>query len=358
MTSAGKANDPSPSCPLCNSRKLKVRIRTPRSTSEPGRSWQVLECLRCSFRFTHPRPSPEEVASLYPPSYGPYQRGDLTGAGIFNPGLSAFDRFKNRLKWSVLTQEYGYPGISLPASSTAFDSRAETIGRWLAPIFRPYIRHLYPRLPYGRGGGKALDVGCGNGVYLLLLKGLGWEVAGFDRENHTVPEVEAAGIPVHTGSLEELASRRHGSFELITMWHVLEHLENPRATLGWIRRLLAPEGLLMLEVPNCRSLAAKIFGRHWIGYDLPRHLSHFSVTTARRILDEAGFTVVRQACSWKQHLAANIAGMLQQPRGTRATGRRLPHAVACRAFNAVGHLLALAGAGESIHLTARKKKPQ
>ena len=344
----------SPSCPLCSSTEIAVHLEVPVAAGGPARISRVLKCRPCSFRFTHPRPSAEEIARLYPETYGPYQRGELSGSEVFNRGASTRDRIKNRLKWCVLRQRYGYADLPPPQASAAVNRLGDLLHRPLGGLFYRAMRYYYPRIPQGRFGGKALDVGCGNGAHLLLLKRLGWEVAGFDLADHTVPEVRAAGIPVHTGALEELVSRA-GGFDLITMWHVLEHVANPRQTLRSLRRLLAPEGVLMLEVPCSDSLAAKLFGRHWVGYDLPRHLSHFSVKTARRLLDEEGFAVVRQGWSWKQHLPASLSRARQARTRPRSDGRWLERPVSRFCLRAVGHLLALAGAGEAIHLTAIKR---
>lgn len=354
MTIAKTAGEEPPSCPLCGSSRLRVRIEGAPARAGPERGWRVLECRACSFGFTHPRPTPAEIAALYPPSYGPYQRGGISGSEIFNGGTSSFDRLKNRLKGAVLRQRYGYDRLPPPEASHAMPLRPRPIHRLLVSLVYGYLRYYYPRLPHWRTGGRALDVGCGNGAHLLLLKRLGWEVAGFDLADHTVPEVREAGIRVHTGSLEAWASGKDGSFELITLWHVLEHVEEPRAVLRSIRRLLAPGGILMLEVPNRESLPAKIFRQHWIGYDLPRHLSHFTAKTVSRLLHEAGFTVIRRGTSWKQHLPASIRRVDEGSGGVRAADPRLRRLPVRLLLNAVGHLLALTGTGESIHFTARR----
>lgn len=343
----------SPSCPLCGSSELGLHLESAVVAAGTARTWRVLECRACSFRFTHPRPSAAETAQLYTESYEPYRRGELSGSEVFNRGASRRDRIKNRLKWCVLRRRYGYADLPPPPASTAVNRLGDILYRLFGPLLDRALRYYCPRIPQMRPGRRALDVGCGNGAHLLLLRRLGWEVAGFDLADHTVAEVRAAGIRVHTGSLDELAASE-GGFDVISMWHVLEHLEHPRQTLRKLRRLLAPEGVLMIEVPCCESPAAKCFGRHWIGYDLPRHLSHFTVTTARRLLEEAGWTVVRQAWSWKQQLPASLSRALLARSRPRTAPPWLEHPLVRWGLRALGHLLALSGKGESFHLTARR----
>jgi 2-polyprenyl-3-methyl-5-hydroxy-6-metoxy-1,4-benzoquinol methylase len=340
-------------CPLCNSDAARARFCGPDRTLDRSEIFVVTDCKGCGFRYTSPRPLPGDMRHFYPDSYGPYQSGALSGSDIFNRGASTADRMKNRLKWNVLVHRYGYAGLAPPAASEAVDFRANWLNRLLGSMLYWLMRYYYPRIPHRGVGGKALDVGCGNGAHLLLLKRLGWEVSGFDLSDHTAPEVRAAGIKVLTGRLEDLSSLQ-GRFELITMWHVLEHVDDPLAILRWLRQMLAPHGILMLEFPNSDSLAARLFGRNWIAYDLPRHLSHYTPMTARRMLRAAGMEVVHQGCSWKQYLAESAAAVVPR-RGWSSTSARWLNLAGVRfGLKAIGHLLALSGAGETVHLTACK----
>jgi 2-polyprenyl-3-methyl-5-hydroxy-6-metoxy-1,4-benzoquinol methylase len=344
-------------CPLCNSGAARVRFRGPDRTLDRPEVFGVTDCKDCGFRYTSPRPMSGDMQHFYPNSYGPYQAGVLSGSDIFNRGTSTGDRLKNRLKWNVLVHRYGYAELAPPDASEAVDFWTHWLNRLLGSMLYWHMRYYYPRIPRWGIGARALDVGCGNGAHLLLLKRLGWDVSGFDLSDHTAQEVKAAGINVLTGSLEDLSSIQ-GRFDLITMWHVLEHVDDPLATLRWLRQMLAPHGILMLEIPNGDSLAARLFGRHWIAYDLPRHLSHFTPTTARRMLRAADMEVVHQGYSWKQYLSDSTAFAVQRRGWSRTVTGWLKAPGVRFGLKAIGHLLALSRAGETFHFIARKAGPE
>jgi SAM-dependent methyltransferase len=122
----------------------------------------------------------------------------------------------------------------------------------------------------------------------------GWRVVGLDVSSDAVTRIrKELGLTAFTGTLPhpELSP---GSFDVITMWHSLEHVHNPREVLRQAYFLLAPGGKLLIAVPNIESLPFRWFGKSWYGLDLPRHLTHFSPRTLKLMLDRVGFTV-RQA---------------------------------------------------------------
>ncbi len=293
------------------------------------------------------------MAIFYPDTYGPYQTGVLSGSEIFNRGGSWPARLKNRLKWNTLVHCYGYLHLAPPEVSLDLEKWSDWILSKVEILFHRYMRSYYPRIPAWSGGGKALDIGCGNGDHLLLLKKLGWDVYGFDIVDHTSPKVKSQTIPVLTGSLDDLA-HLEGAFDLITMWHVLEHVHDPPATLRFVAKLLSTRGILMLEVPNCSSLAARVFGRHWVAYDLPRHLCHFTMRTVGRLLELEGFELLQRGHVWKQHVAASLYYAAEDSRWQRIVNRILQSAAACRFLHALGFLMAFVGLGEIVHLAAKK----
>ena len=141
-----------------------------------------------------------------------------------------------------------------------------------------------------QNGGRLLDVGSGTGIFLEeLLRSGRWQVVGIEP---TERAAEYARTALHVEILEGRFSEvtlPDNSFDVITMWHVLEHLDHPIADLRHAHKLLKENGLLTIEIPNVDGLEAKLFGQYWIGWELPRHLFQFPQSTLRTILTSLGF---------------------------------------------------------------------
>jgi 2-polyprenyl-3-methyl-5-hydroxy-6-metoxy-1,4-benzoquinol methylase len=230
------------------------------------------------------------MRDFYPVDYGPYQGFGSSGLSLFDARDSFFARVKNDLKYSVLSQHYACRLQESPPLLESTHHLPQRIRSGVEKLAVRFYRKRNPRVPVCTGVCKALDVGCGNGHYLLFLKRLGWNVTGFDISNRVDPSVTDAGIPVLTGSLESLRPYR-GAFDVVSMWHVLEHLYDPVADLQRIRSLLSNTGTVMIEVPNSQSIGAKLLRRHWHQWDLPRHLNHFTPQSLVRLVGQAGFQV-------------------------------------------------------------------
>jgi SAM-dependent methyltransferase len=141
------------------------------------------------------------------------------------------------------------------------------------------------------GRGRVLDIGCGRGITLAQLAARGWEVHGTELSAAAAaPARELLGDAIRVESV--LASSfPPGFFDVIILWHVLEHLPEPRAVVAKCRELLRPGGLLVVAVPNFDSLQRMATGRHWFHLDLPRHLTHFGAQRLRELLAEHGLVV-------------------------------------------------------------------
>lgn len=138
---------------------------------------------------------------------------------------------------------------------------------------------------------RVLDVGCGDGRFLAAMARMGWDVEGVETDPAAAALARRrTGGPVHETDLETRAPSRD-DFDLISLLHVLEHVPDPRATLGAARRLLRPGGTLLLALPNTACLEARLFGSAWYLLDLPRHLWGFTPRTLVRLVEEAGFAV-------------------------------------------------------------------
>jgi SAM-dependent methyltransferase len=144
-----------------------------------------------------------------------------------------------------------------------------------------------------KSGGSILDIGCSSGAFLQTLKGEPWKLHGIE-----ISELEAArartqaGAEVFVGDPLD-APYSPESFDVITCFHLLEHVYQPLELLKKVREWLKPGGLLYVILPNVDAWEARIFGSYWYGLELPRHLFHFSPTTLGQIAESGQLYTVR-----------------------------------------------------------------
>jgi SAM-dependent methyltransferase len=146
-----------------------------------------------------------------------------------------------------------------------------------------------------------VDIGCGDGSFLLEAREAGWTVLGTE-VNDRIP---SPGLEIW-GSLEDLKPR--APFGCITLWHSLEHLRRPAKALADLAEMLGPGGTFVAAVPNARGWQARLFGRHWLHLDVPRHLYHFSLPGLRAELERTGLEVIR---IWHHELEYDWFGWIQ-----------------------------------------------
>jgi len=141
--------------------------------------------------------------------------------------------------------------------------------------------------------GRLLDIGCGNGYFLVQMRDLGWDVVGVEPDPKAVKVArDHFGLRVFQGTLEE-AKFPDDSFDVITMNHVIEHVPDPIGLLSECRRILKPNGKLVVVTPNIKSLGRYLFGKSWVHWDPPRHLFLFSSKSLRTCAEKAGLKVQR-----------------------------------------------------------------
>ncbi|MGA9752799.1 MAG: class I SAM-dependent methyltransferase [Acidobacteriota bacterium] len=231
----------SQACPICQE---TARERLFESADYlTGESFTVARCARCgTARTLFPHPE-EEIGSYYGNTY--YGREGR--------------RFLGTLEWLV---------------------RLFRRGRVRA------VLRLHP------GPGRVLDVGSGRGLILRRLRSLGWDCYGTELSADLAQLLRESGVEVFTGPLEEWGLPE-SSFDVILLWHSLEHQFEPAQVLAEVRRLLKPGGRLLLEVPNFGSRQAAVGGSRWFHLDVPRHLLHFSRPTLAALLGGQGFETLR-----------------------------------------------------------------
>lgn len=142
------------------------------------------------------------------------------------------------------------------------------------------IEHYVPQ-------GKLLDIGAGTGDFLKVAAQRGWSVSGVEPEKKARDRAEEKGI-----LLKEDKTHITDTYQVITLWHVLEHVPNLQEQIAFLKDHLTIGGLLVIAVPNYRSRDAQHYGKYWAAYDVPRHLWHFSQESIRLLFIEKGFQLI------------------------------------------------------------------
>jgi SAM-dependent methyltransferase len=232
-------------CNYCGSSEAIPVNEGPDLLLNRGGHYRLVQCQQCQLIYQNPRPTLEELPSHYPDDYVPYARGE-----------------QQLSRWKQWNQQY------------EMRRRTSRIGR-----YQPQT-------------GTLLDIGCATGSFIVAMRELGWQVQGVELSRYAAEYArQQQGLTVHTGTVES-AEFPAQQFDVVTMWDVLEHVLDPKQTLAEVGRILKPNGLLVLSLPNPDCWEAKLFKGYWVGWDRPRHLHIFSQPVLGRYLDDAGFDLL------------------------------------------------------------------
>lgn len=239
-------------CPVCKGGKYEI-LKTEcgdRLHGYPG-VWGINKCGDCGLSYTNPQVDKEDVVNYYPKTYAPYNFGRELRENILGKIL-------RRIVMSPYYLRYGNPDVLIA--------------------------------PFGES--RMLEIGCGSGSFLRKMSQIGWICSGIDISQFAV-ERSRKNMPTANISLSSLENYQSESkFDLVAMSHVLEHFSDPLESLKKSFNLLSKGGLIYIAVPNIDSLEARIFGKYWIGLDLPRHMVHFSENVISKQLRICGFDVL------------------------------------------------------------------
>lgn len=142
-----------------------------------------------------------------------------------------------------------------------------------------------------------LDVGCGTGDFLIAAKKNGWSVFGIE-PNKQARIIANSKAPNSVFETEKLSAFKEASFDVITLWHVLEHLPQLENQIKNFKKLLKPNGVLIVAVPNFKSYDAKYYKEFWAAYDVPRHLWHFNRSSVSSLFSKMKMQVVKIKPMW------------------------------------------------------------
>ncbi len=243
-----------PPCPVCDSiasyeysgRDLMYDLHV---------RYDYFACPACACVFQHPMPDMATIASFYPDDYMVFDQETRT-------------RDIGPLRLALLRNMRGYDHfpVALPY-------------RLLAAMISPFQQLTTPAW---KGGGRMLDVGCGNGRFLNSMRIFGWDVEGVEFSEAGVTAARLSDLKVHHGDLAS-ANFADGSFDLVTARHVIEHIAEPHPFMAELVRVLRPGGRLVIETPCSTALGRQWFNTHWYANDVPRHLFLFSPDNLERL---------------------------------------------------------------------------
>ena len=232
-------------CPWCNSENNHqfLKLKDYFLTQE---EFEILECEDCKLLFTSPSPTPDKIGSYY-------KSEDYLSHNEEKKGL--FARIYNKVKKINIKNKFKI--------ATSSQQSAVSI----------------------------LDIGCGVGDFLLYAKEKGCNVTGIE-PSEDARKIAEKKLDCKISSPEELQNIPDNSFDIITMWHVLEHVADLKTEIHHLQRILKKDGRLVLALPNYKSYDAEYYKDKWAAYDVPRHLSHFSQTSIKNIFKETNLQLI------------------------------------------------------------------
>jgi 2-polyprenyl-3-methyl-5-hydroxy-6-metoxy-1,4-benzoquinol methylase len=231
------------SCPICDSEKSKPYLNCKDNTVS-RETFDIIQCVDCGFRFTNPRPEASDLWRYY------------------------------------MSEDY----ISHSNSSKGLVNKLYQTVRGLT--LKRKLKIINTRITKGR----LLDIGCGTGEFLNVCQKSNWDCMGVE------PAVQARKYGIDNYGLnvveeDKLKELPLASFDVITLWHVLEHVPLLNERMQEIKSLLKPEGIVIIAVPNCNALDAEVYKEYWAAYDVPRHLYHFTATDINKLADKYALSV-------------------------------------------------------------------
>ncbi len=232
-------------CPWCGSDKAQINLwlKDEFLTKE---DFHICECLNCGLLYTMPRPSKDKIGDYYK-SVEYYSHQENTKGFI----PKVYERVK-----------------------------------------KMNLKHKYKLASKGLGIGKMLDIGCGVGDFLHTAELHGWECTGVE-PSEDAKVIAQKRTKAKIFSSEDLESLPNGCFDLITMWHVLEHVDDLKWQITQLQRLIKENGRIVIALPNYKSYDGQYYKEHWAAYDVPRHLNHFNKTTLTKIFRTNGLELVK-----------------------------------------------------------------
>ena len=239
-------------CPVCHSENIEAAFSA-KDNTVTGESFVITKCSKCTCMFTQDAPSQEHIGRYYASEN--YVSHSYTKKGIVNRLYHLVRKITLRSKLKLVQQH------------TALSK------------------------------GSILDIGSGAGAFLHEMKHAGWEVSGLEPDE-TARQNASALFGIDARESGEIYHLQPGSFDAITMWHVLEHVHELHQYIAQIKTVLKPGAVLFVAVPNYTSADAAYYEKDWAAYDVPRHLYHFSPEGMKNLVEQHGMRITQLKPMW------------------------------------------------------------
>lgn len=232
-------------CPWCGSEKAQpnLQLKDEFLTKE---DFRIYECTDCGLLYTEPRPSKEKIGDYY----------------------------KSEEYYSHQENKSGF------------------IPKLYEMVKSINLKNKYKMATAGKTEGKLLDIGCGVGDFIHTVEQKGWQCIGVE-PSEDAKKIARTRIKAKIIKSEELEQLPNESFDVITMWHVLEHIDDLKWQIGQLQRLIKKNGRVVIAVPNYKSYDGQYYKELWAAYDVPRHLNHFNKATITKIFASVGLKLKR-----------------------------------------------------------------
>jgi len=231
-------------CPLCDAKQFKEHLVV-KDYFLSKEEFQLCRCVKCDLIFTNPRPNSEEITEYYRSTeYISHSNNTDSLTSIIYKGVRSY----------TLKKKY------------------QLINKYLSP--RPQVRHL--------------DYGCGTGHFINYTTKKGWISYGYEPDETAL---SASSYQVKPLIYNDLGSISKHKYDIISLFHVLEHVHNLEQILKLLLAQLKDQGLLILALPNHKSYDANYYKEHWAGYDVPRHLYHFNQNSIQQLAKIYGLKI-------------------------------------------------------------------
>jgi len=278
--------DTASTCPLCENTGTSAFSSTDLMFGG-DRAFHYHHCGNCGLVYQYPVPDESDIAAFYPENYIVY----------IEPTRITFSA-RERL---YLKTRLGYSHLETP-----------THGRPRS------VDDVVPWVP----DGKILDIGCGNGEYLLRMKSIGWQCTGVEFNDKAVSISRSHDLDIFQGDLAA-ANFDDASFDFVTAHHLIEHVPDPHALMKEIARIIRPGGSMLIRTPNSESLGRQFFGRHWYANDVPRHLYLYSESNLKLLAEKYGLECSRTLKPVKPKLVLRSLDYKLGNRGKPSKKRKL-----------------------------------